>query len=86
MVYSLHKYKGENMTRKEYKEIINMKSRTLKMELVIDWLLKVGIFSRREAYLLDIKNFEVEKLINESIKRKTNYKNWQELFKKELVR
>ncbi|ADV34110.1 hypothetical protein [Mycoplasmopsis fermentans] len=74
------------MTRKEYKEIINMKSRTLKMELVIDWLLKVGIFSRREAYLLDIKNFEVEKLINESIKRKTNYKNWQELFKKELVR
>lgn len=74
------------MTRKEYKEIINMKSRTLKMELVIDWLLKVGIFNRREAYLLDIKNFEVEKLINESIKRKTNYKNWQELFKKELVR
>ncbi|ADN68886.1 hypothetical protein [Mycoplasmopsis fermentans] len=74
------------MTRKEYKEIINMKSRTLKMELVIDWLLKVGIFNRREAYLLDTKNFEVQKLINESIKRKTNYKNWQELFKKELVR
>lgn len=74
------------MTRKEYKEIINMKSRTLKMELVIDWLLKVGIFNRREAYLLDTKNSEVQKLINESIKRKTNYKNWQELFKKELVR
>ncbi|BAH69534.1 hypothetical protein MBIO_0269 [Mycoplasmopsis fermentans PG18] len=86
MVYLLHKYKGENMTKKEYKEINNIKSRTLKMELVIDWLLKAGVFNRRETYLLDTKDFKVEKLINESIKRKTNYKNWQELFKKELVR
>ncbi|ADV34237.1 Uncharacterised protein (plasmid) [Mesomycoplasma conjunctivae] len=74
------------MTKKEYKEINNIKSRTLKMELVIDWLLKAGVFNRRETYLLDTKDFKVEKLINESIKRKTNYKNWQELFKKELVR